>query len=359
MQKAGLQKSLEIILLIVIIIGGLYFAKPFLVPVCFGGLFAMLFLPVSRKFESYGLNRGLSSLLCTLILLFVIAGLIFLISWQVSDLVKDLGNIEQKIQTLWKQVKEYISDTLGISEKQQQEILEQQSKNSGGFFAIISAEFLKVIVDLILVFVYIFLFMFYRGHIKKFIIQVTPKNADAKTEDAIQSIEKVSQQYITGLSLMIICLWIMYSIGFSIVGLKNAVFFAILCGVLEVVPFIGNLTGNAIAILMAITQGGGNTMLVGILITYGIVQFLQSYILEPLIVGTEVNINPLFTIIGLVLGELIWGIPGLILAIPLLGILKIIFDHIPSLKPFGFIIGREKKKRGIADKVKSWFKKSK
>ena len=86
-------------------------------------------------------------------------------------------------------------------------------------------------------------------------------------------------------------------------------------------------------------------MVIGVLITYAVVQFFQTYILEPLVVGAEVNINPLFTILVLVAGELVWGIPGMVLAIPLLGIVKIICDHIEPLKPYGFLIGQEKKKK--------------
>ena len=93
------------------------------------------------------------------------------------------------------------------------------------------------------------------------------------------------------------------------------------------------------------------------LITYAIVQFLQTYILEPLVVGSGVNINPLFTIGGIVAGELVWGVPGMILAIPTMGMAKIICDHIEPLKPYGFLIGEEKKsKTGLVDKVKGWFK---
>jgi predicted PurR-regulated permease PerM len=158
--------------------------------------------------------------------------------------------------------------------------------------------------------------------------------------------------------MMIVLLWIMYGIGFSIAGVKNAFFFAILCGLLEIIPFIGNLAGTALTLLMALTQGGGSNIIIGILITYALVQFIQSYIIEPLVVGAEVNINPLFTIIAIVLGETVWGVPGMILAIPLLGIFKIICDNVESLKPYGFLIGEEKKKKepGMMDKVKSWFK---
>ncbi|HEX6171065.1 MAG TPA: AI-2E family transporter, partial [Chitinophagaceae bacterium] len=116
---------------------------------------------------------------------------------------------------------------------------------------------------------------------------------------------------------------------------------------LEIIPFIGNLTGTLLAILMVVIQGGGAGMVLGVVITYLIVQFLQTYLLEPLVVGAEVNINPLFTIIILVVGELIWGIPGMVLAIPLLGIIKIICDHIPSLKPYGYLIGSDRKKKNI------------
>jgi predicted PurR-regulated permease PerM len=99
-------------------------------------------------------------------------------------------------------------------------------------------------------------------------------------------------------------------------------------------------------------------MIIGILITYGLVQFIQTYLLEPLVVGAEVNINPLFTIIIIVVAELVWGVPGMVLAIPTLGIIKVICDNIDPLKPYGFLIGEEKKKddNNIINKVKGWFK---
>ena len=130
-----------------------------------------------------------------------------------------------------------------------------------------------------------------------------------------------------------------------------------LCGLLEIVPFVGNLTGNVLTILMAVSQGAGSGMVVGIIVTYAIVQFLQTYILEPLVVGAEVNINPLFTVVVLVIGELVWGIAGMVMAIPLLGITKIICDHIEPLKPYGYLIGQEKKgkRKGVIEKIKSWF----
>ena len=96
---------------------------------------------------------------------------------------------------------------------------------------------------------------------------------------------------------------------------------------------------------MVVSQGGSIQMVLGVFITYLVIQFIQSYILEPLVVGAEVNINPIFTILVLVGGEMIWGIPGMVLAIPILGIIKIVCDHIEPLKPYGFLIGHDKTKR--------------
>jgi predicted PurR-regulated permease PerM len=207
--------------------------------------------------------------------------------------------------------------------------------------------------------VYIFLFLFFRGKLKGFIVRMAlPGQADDALK-AVNEAQKVSQQYLSGLFFMIVCLWIMYTIGFTIAGVKNAFFFAIICGLLEIVPFVGNLIGTALTLGMSLVQGGGSNVLIGIVVTYALVQFIQTYLLEPLIVGAEVQINPLFTIIGLVAGEVLWGIPGMILAIPLLGIAKIICEHVPVLKPYAYLIGNDKKEdKGFKKNIKTFMKKT-
>ncbi len=185
---------------------------------------------------------------------------------------------------------------------------------------------------------------------------IVPSGEAKETDQIINDAGKMAQKYISGMSLMIVALWILYGVGFSIAGVENALFFAVLCGILEIIPFIGNLTGTALTVLMVLSQGGDDKMVFAVLATYLIVQFLQTYILEPLVVGSEVNINPLFTILVLVLFELIWGIPGLVLAIPMIGIVKILCDHVRPLKPYGFLIGKEKNNHPqIFLTIKSWF----
>lgn len=321
-----------------------------------------MFLPLCTRLESKGLNKALSTIICIVILLAIFAGIAALLTWQISDLAGDITQMEQRINKAIDGLKNNLNKSFGISAEKQQEIIKnQQSSGSGGIAGSITTfvgSLMGILTNTLLVLIYIFLFLFYRGHLKKFILKLVSPDKKTETQKIIQEASKVSQKYLQGLAMMIVALWIMYSIGFSIAGVKNAIFFAILCGLLEIVPFVGNITGTALTVLMALTQGGGTGMIVGILITYGLVQFIQTYILEPLIVGSEVNINPMFTILGIVAGELIWGISGMILAIPLMGIMKIVCDHVPSLKPYGFLIGEEKKpkkKIGFLETIKNKF----
>ena len=344
-----LNKTIKILLLVFLSALILYHGRPFLVPLAFAALLAMLLLPLSEKLESWGVNKAISKVLSILVIVLFFAGIIALLAWQVSDMSQNALEIEKSINAKVQQVREYITNTLGIPQQKQQEILQKQQQSSGSkLSATISGAFASVgtlLTNFLLILVYIFLFMYFRAHLKKFVLKLVPPQETANANRIMQNSRKVAQKYITGMMLMIVGLWIMYSIGFAIAGVKNFFFFAILCGLLEIVPFVGNLIGNVLTVVVTLAQGGSMNVVLGILITYALVQFIQSYILEPVVVGSEVSIHPVFTIIGIILGEFLWGIPGMILAIPIMGIIKIVCDHIEPLKPFGFLIGEEKKKR--------------
>ncbi|PJJ83727.1 AI-2E family transporter [Mucilaginibacter auburnensis] len=337
----------------------LFVAKPVLVPLAFALVFAMLLIPLCRRMEKWGINRGLATVLCILLLLLSVAIIIGLLSWQLSSLIDDMGNIEQRITQMVRKLQQYIRDYTGIDRNQQQEMIKEVNKDgSGSMITEITSALTGVMVDGILTIVYIFLLMYFRDHLMQFIRKAVPATQRGNVADMVHCASDVSQKYLTGLAQMIVTLWIMYSIGFSIVGVKSAIFFAVLCGTLEIIPFVGNLTGTAVTVLMGVVQGGDFKLIAGILITYGLVQFIQSYVLEPLVVGRGVNLNPLFTIVGIVIGEAVWGIPGMVLAVPIFGMMKIFFDHFESLKPYGFLLGcndNEDDSKGIFDKLRGLF----
>lgn len=362
MQKPNLFKALAIVALILLIVVALIFGKPFLVPLTFAALLSMLLLPVTRWLERKGLNKALSTLSAIILLLVFVALVLFFVGWQMSDIASNTTKLQETVSEKYEQVKDFVSHQLGVSHQKQEQLIKEQQRSSSGTVTNMATGLMSGITgfltDSLLVFVYIFLFIYLRGRLKGFIIRLVALEDRENAMIILNDTQQVTVKYLSGLFLMIVCLWVMYGIGFSILGVDNAIFFAILCGLLEIVPFVGNLTGTALTIAMSLVQGGDMNMVIGILLVYGFVQFLQTYLLEPLIVGAEVSINPLFTIVGLVAGEMIWGIPGMILAIPLLGITKIIFEHIEPLKPFAYLIGSDERKNdgGFLKRIKGWFK---
>lgn len=365
MQNQKLYKAVAVFSLLVLIVIVLVYAKSFLVPLTFAALLSMLLLPVTKWLQHKGIHKAISTLLSVLLLVGFFALVIFFISWQLNDIAGDASKLEQQVAEKYQQAKQYVSEQFGISPEQQQKMIKDQQASSAAKTGSMITGFLSglggFLGNTLLVIVYIFLFIYFRSRIKGFIVRLVKTEDESTALSIVNNAQKVSMKYLSGMFIMIVCLWIMYGIGFTIVGVKHAIFFAILCGLLEIVPFVGNLTGTALTIAMSLVQGGDLTMVIGILIVYGLVQFIQTYLLEPLVVGSEVNLNPLFTIIGLIAGETLWGIPGMILAIPLMGMAKIVFDHIEPLKPYGYLIGEDKKEAdsGIKEKFKMFGEKIK
>lgn len=351
---------LQKLALLFLIVLGLYFAKDFLIPLCIGGILATLFLPFCNFMQRKKIPKGLAVFVCFVSLLLIITSLFSLLGWKLSELLNDLTLMKQKSIEVGNQMQQYIFEHLNITAAEQFTILKNEQPSYSNIFQLIFGSITSIFASLILVLVYFAFLLYYRNHIKNFLLKLAKPAKQEEMKQIIYSATKVSQQYLLGLCKMIFLLWIMYGIGFSIIGVENAIFFAILCGLLEIVPYVGNITGTILTVLISAIHGADPTLIGGIILIYGCVQLIQGWLLEPLILGPQVKINPLFTIIVLVIGQLLWGIPGIILAIPLVAIFKIICDHIESLKPYGFLIGEitaPKKRKDILLNVKHYLKK--
>lgn len=356
---ASLLLVLKKLLLLFLLFSGLYYAQEFLIPLCIGGILATLFLPFGNWMQRKKITKGLAVFISLLALLLLIFLIISLLGYKISELISDIEILKQRAVEAVVKLQKYIFKTLDLTIAEQDKILKSEQPSYGNMVQTMLGSMTNFLSTIILTLVYFVFLLYYRSHIKQFLIRLTPKAQQAEMQEIVQKVATVSQQYLIGLSKMIFLLWVMYGIGFSIIGVENAIFFAILCGVLEIVPFVGNITGTTLTVLIAAMNGANAELLIGIVVVYGIVQFIQGWILEPLIVGSQVKINSLFTIVALVLGELLWGIPGIILAIPLTAMFKIVCDHIEPMKPYGFLIGEievPKKEEILIKKIKTLIK---
>lgn len=325
--------------LLILIVAVLYVGRSLLIPVAIAGLLAMLLLPLSQWLERWKLPKFIAVLCCLLLILALVGTLVWIVSWQVSALIQDIALVRERVSVTVKEVQAFLFNQFGISSERQNDVLFNEQFSVAGIITQALGSMTQLLGEIVLVTAYVFLFLYYRNHLKRFYLQALKPNHRREGYQVLMNITRVSQQYLLGLSKMIGCLWILYGIGFTLIGVKNPIFFAVFCGFCEIIPFIGNITGTSLTLLVSLVQGAELSMLLGILFVYGTIQFIQGWILEPLILGHEVRINPLATVVALVIGGMLWGIAGIFLAIPLVAMFKVTCDHIDSLKAVGFLIG--------------------
>ncbi|HEY4209324.1 MAG TPA: AI-2E family transporter [Puia sp.] len=322
----------------------LYFGRPVFMPLAIAGILALVFMPFCRWMEKQGVGPVFAAVICGIIFALIITGVILFIVHYFKQVAIDMSGLMDTISAYFRSIRQRLHPLPVPS-----------PPDAGGFGKIaasVMSAVLSIAINMILILIYMIMLLCIRGQVKLFILKLVAPEYRDETRDVITRSAKVVQRYLAGLFFVIGCLWVMYTIGFSLVGIHNAVFFAILCGLLEVVPFVGNITGSTLTSIMALSQGGGTPMVLGVLGTYALIQFIQFYIITPLVMREQVSIHPLFTIVILIAGELMWGIPGMILAIPALGIFKIVCDHVVALHPFGYLLGHHG-----ARKSRRWMKK--
>lgn len=334
-----LNSLIKRLILLFLIIAGLYYGEEFLMPLCIAGVLATLFLPFCRWMERKKLPKMIAISVCLCTLLGLIFVFISLLGWKLTELINDLALLKFQFTKMGNYVQNYIYNNLNITVKEQLKILKNEQPSYANMLQIMFGSVTHILKNIVLILVYFVFLLVYRNHIKNFIIKLTSPSQQSNMQLILDRSTTVSQQYLIGLAKMIFLLWIMYGIGFCAIGVENAIFFAVLCGLLEIIPFVGNITGTTLTVLVSALHGASFSLLGGIILIYISVQLIQGWVLEPLILGPQVKINPLFTIISLIVGELLWGIPGIVLAIPLTAILKVFCDHYEPLHPYGFLIG--------------------
>lgn len=192
-----------------------------------------------------------------------------------------------------------------------------------------------------LVFIYVFFFLLYRQKVKKSLLKLIPHGQRKRTSDIINNSIDVAKSYLAGKFLLILFLAVFYSGGMLLIGVKYAIFAGIVAAILTLIPYFGNIIGGGIALLLASVSGGSLWVILGVAGVFLIGQMIENYVLEPYIVGRQVELNPIVIIVVVVLGEAVWGVMGMVLAVPVTAIVKVIFDNIPMTEALGYTLGNE------------------
>lgn len=319
--------------------------QDFIIPLLFAIILSVLIYPIVQFFEArLRIHRIVSISLAIILFSIIIFAVFVLIGIQFEEIMSKSGKysvqIEQKITPLLKELEDTLGirgqDIVGSENMKAKEIVK---KNSSKILQFLSTSG-GIVSDFMLSPLYMFLFLLYRNFLVSFIYKATAKVvARPKMRIMLAELYKVQQNYLLGLVSVMFIVGVMNSVGLLLLGIDYPFFFGFLCALLLLVPYVGIIIGSLLPALVALATKDSYWYAVGVIGIFAFIQFLEGNFITPKITGTKVSLNAFFSILSIVLFSMIWGIPGMILALPITASLKVIFDHTKSMKSIGFLLG--------------------
>ncbi|AEI49081.1 AI-2E family transporter [Runella slithyformis] len=341
----------------------LYIGKDIIVPLILAALLAILLNPAVNFLSNHKINRTLAILLSILAAALLLAALLFFIGSQLARFSDSLPLFKQKFTELYQQLLEWIGQTFNIPsnkltgwvDKTQKEIMSQSTSVMGRTLGTLSG----MLGMFLLLPVYIFLFLYYKTLLLSFISQLFQQVSSKTVAEVLTQTKALVQSYLVGLLAETAIVAALNAAGLLIIGVEYAIVLGIIGAILNVIPYIGGLIATALPMLIAITTQD-TTAALWVLILFIVVQFVDNNLIVPNIVASKVKVNALVSIVAVLIGGALWGISGMFLSIPLVAILKVVFDRIDSLKPFGYLIGDDQPTvaKSLTHRTKSTAKKN-
>jgi predicted PurR-regulated permease PerM len=323
--------------------------KEILSPMIFGLLFAILLLPVASFFEKrLKLPRSAASALSVLTLLLSIAIIFYLVGSQISSLADDWPQFKHQINTSLSSLQHWISIKFHVNIHQQMSYVNNAASKllmEGTGTSVIGATVLSVsslLLFVVFIIIDTFFLLYYRRLIIRFLIAVFREENSVMVYEIIARVQFIIRKYILGLVLEMAIVAAASCLALWILDVKYAILLGLIIGLFNVVPYIGIITAMMLTALITFATAAAAGKILVVCGTILGIHLLDSNLLLPLIVGSKVRINALITIIAVIVGGSVWGVVGTFLAIPIVAVMKIVFDRIDSLKPWGLLLGDER-----------------
>ncbi len=334
-----------ILLAVVLVFVILSEASNIFIPLVFGLLISILLYPLSRFFENkMRLGRVAAAMLSVTLFIAAMFSFIYFLTLQIISFSSDFPQLRVRFNQMFGQLQHWLSYKLHINNRQQTSYIDQSINGIMGSVAhSISNIFVSLTgVLLLTVFVLIFTFfmLYHRKLLMKFVLYLFAEEHRPKVNEVIMETKSMINSYVLGLVIEMLVISIVNCTMFMIMGIQYALLLGVMAAVLNIIPYLGIYTSIVIVMLVTFANSSGNVALeagAGLFI----VHLLDSNILFPRIVGGRVKMNPFITIVAVILGEFVWGIPGMFLFIPIVGIIKLVCERVPGLEAWALLIGTE------------------
>ncbi|MBL7856494.1 MAG: AI-2E family transporter [Cyclobacteriaceae bacterium] len=342
-----LKLSLILISLFLIILGFIY-GKDIILPILFSILLANILLPITNFLSRKKLYKPITIFIPVLLSIVACAGIVYFLSAQIVNFMDDVPALRERINEVSHSLQVWFRKTTNITIGKQNQYIAETVKdfkeNASGLMGSTVVSLTGILAYAVLIPIYTFLILYYRSNIKSFLIGVFNRGSEQDVREVLTESTTVAQQYLTGLFIETTLVFLLNMTGFLILGIKYAVFLALFAALMNLIPYVGILVANVLCMLVTLVSSTEISTVVWVGVILAVVQFLDNNFGMPLIVGNKVRINALVTIIGVLVGGALCGIPGMFLAIPGLAVLKVIFDKVPDLQPWGALLGDETEK---------------
>lgn len=340
LQTAGVLLILFILTLMII------YAQGVIIPLYFSLLIAILLSRIVSFLENrLGFHRVLAILVTELFAFSLILLILFGIGYQLGRFASDWEAIQNNILQHFHHIQEWVADQFSVSMADQTSYMKQAAdttmSRSGEMITRTLGSITDVLFNLFLLPVLVFLFLFYRNLLMHFVRDVFAPKHLAMVNDTLSSISSVIRSYLAGLLIEIAVVAVLDAGGLLLLGVEYAVLLGLIAAVLNLIPYIGSIIAGILAVLVTLSTSDEMSKVLGVLVVFSIVQFIDNNILMPRIVGGKVKINALVSIVGVIAGGVLAGVPGMFLSIPTIAILKVIFDHSVGMKPWGMLLSDE------------------
>jgi len=321
----------------------LYIAKGILIPLVFAVIIAIVLHPVVNFFVRLRMNRVVAIIITLFLTFIVIAGFGALLLSQASRFTESWPVLIDKFTGILNQTITLASDYFDINAnkihdwitKTKDEFINASGPGIGQTLIGVGS----AVVVLFLIPVYIFMLLFYHPLLIDFINKLFGKSNQSQVREIVSQIKAVIQRYLIGLIIEAVIIATLETTTLLILGIEYAVLLGIIGSLLNIIPYIGGIIAVALPMLVALVTKSSGWYVIYVLVIYYFIQLIDNNYIVPKIVASKVKINALFSIIVVIVGNALWGIPGMFLSLPLLAIIKLIFDHIEPLKPWGFLLG--------------------
>lgn len=314
-----------------------------IMPVLLAFFLSIVLLPIYRFLKKKRFPESLAIFLPILLCAIVISTVIWFFSGQINRLVDDYPQIQKNISLHLKTISNWINQKTNFSTQEQLDFINKQSNKllteSGKIAGGAATSITSVLLYMGLVPIYIYLFLSYKNLLLRFIFLWFKESNHAKVNEVMKETEIVIKSYLVGLIIQITYIIILLGGTLFVLGIKHALLIGVIFAILNLIPYVGALIGNIIGVLLTLTSSQDILPVFIVLGVIAVVQFLDNNILMPRIVGSKVRINAFVAILGVFIAGSIAGFTGMFLALPIIAIMKVIFDRSEIFKPWGVLLG--------------------